>query len=162
MCAPNLISTSPYLPLCKRMMASISWLFLSMKWCTSTTTHLVQRKLNMFLILDENLTRPIHKNGQEIFSNLAKSGSFSFLFVDSYFRKSLRREFSKIACYASRHHDFHIRLTRLPIKFSPGSFNPFPLRFLWTKEASQQQDGKLRQARAQAREIPKSYVVNRT
>ena len=40
-----------------------------------------------------------------------------------------------------------------PNKFSSGSFNPFPLRFLWTKEASQQ-DGKLRQAREQAREIP--------
>ncbi len=33
-------------------------------------------------------------------------------------------------------------------------FNPFPMRFPWMKEVGQQ-DGKLRQIRAQAREFPK-------
>ena len=51
------------------------------------TTHLIQRESNISLILTEGFTRPIRQNGQEFFSNLAESGPFSFLFVDSYFRK---------------------------------------------------------------------------
>ena len=34
-------------------------------------------------------------------------------------------------------------VTRVPIKSSQGSFNSFPMRFLWMKEVSQQ-DVKLR------------------
>ena len=47
--------------------------------------------------------------------------------------------------------------TRVPIKSSPGSFNPFLMRFPWIKKVSQQ-DGKLRQVRAQAREFLESYI----
>ncbi len=28
---------------------------------------------------------------------------------------------------------------RVPIKFSPGLFNPFPMRFLWMKEVAERQ-----------------------